>query len=1360
MIWMGLIGIALFGALPYLAMNPNDITGIYTTLIGIVFITACYVLGRTGYYTAAAWGTFAIITLTTFALGISTAENAYLTLIYLLIPILVSGILFSTLTMLMISGLFIFAMALLPIVFDHIIFENLLAGPMSLVMSLSIMLFIGTHFGHWRIKQTSQKHASPPDHLWHMIELSSDMIAIHRNGRLVYINQAGVDLLGADSSRQLINRDMYDFLQQNSRRTLPAQIVRFDVSDQYVITTSEKLTRLDGEMIDVEVTTDQIIYEGAPATQIIVHTLNKTTPIADRIQQQFLEFTDDLILVHQNNGHITYANEVSVQTTGYTPQELIGRQIAEVIPAYYETALQPHITDTGSFSPDIVHTTMRSNGRRPVRIQTRPLHPDHVDSDRMVIVRDATEHEIDKQALDQANRRFEKIMRSGTVAVALISNEDYHFVDVNDVFCDLLNYERSQLINTNIDDINLWVSDDFKTLVKQMNAGESIRDHNTILSDKHGEMHHIRVSLELVELGNEPCTMFMATDISRYLEATRLMGERENRYRIVSELMSDYAYGWLVEDGEVSLDWITGAFERITGYRVEEARQWQEWMIIHPEDSVSYQHMLRILKKGKAQTLDYRMITKSGATRWVRDYARPILNNEKVVGIYGAIRDRTDQVLSEDSRRIHALEQAVVAEIGRKALLKDVTLDILLDETLPLLTQVLNVQYCSVYALSEDQKHLNLQSAVGWQNPVEEVIQLNDDNIYTQASYTLLTKEPVTVSNMHTEQRFTPGQLITNSDIISGLTVLIHGQSDVLGVLGIYSQDNYAFTLADINFLQSIANTLAAYMEQQKTARQERDQRRLAEALRDTAEVLNSTLQFDAVIDRMMAHLSRVLPYDAATLMLIEGQYAEIVKFVEYGDFQIPGNVQLNNPLLINDLPLVQHMAEHSEPLVLAHTQKDARWRVFAPEGRWIQSYVGAPILFQGELIGILNVDSATPNRFTDDDASRLMAFANQASIAIHNARYAQELKEQVEKRTEQLNIEHRRLESVLKATGEGIFYTEDTMILFVNDRICEMLGYAPQELIGRRTTILVGREWDEQAQMLWEEARETLINTEVQHAEHQLTRKDGTKFDAALTISAATAPESHNDELMTVTIVRDISQQKALEKQRERFISSASHELRSPITSINTRLYLMRNKPEEMGKHIELMERVVERMNTLIEDLLDRDRLERNTLPLRNRNVVLQNVVEKITEVMKDDAEREAIALTTTSIDDPLRVFIDTDRMSQVITNIINNAINYTDPDGLIMVEVTQGFMEDDDETMYAKIIVSDNGAGISAAHLPYIFDEFFRGNKHVQGNGLGLNIAREIVRLHGGDITVESTVNVGSIFTIWLPTKEDTLV
>jgi len=231
------------------------------------------------------------------------------------------------------------------------------------------------------------------------------------------------------------------------------------------------------------------------------------------------------------------------------------------------------------------------------------------------------------------------------------------------------------------------------------------------------------------------------------------------------------------------------------------------------------------------------------------------------------------------------------------------------------------------------------------------------------------------------------------------------------------------------------------------------------------------------------------------------------------------------------------------------------------------------------------------------------------------------------------------------------------------------------------------------------------------------------------------------------VLVVRDITEEKQLEEQKSKFIANASHELRTPLTNLKTRLYLLRRQPERSQEHLGVIERVTGRMAQLVDDLLDVTRFERGAIQLAEQVVTLQGIVRDVVEMQRPEAARKQIALTLEMQPEPVRVVGDADRLTQVMVNLVINAVNYTPDSGSIFICLNI-------ENNLAQIRIIDTGMGIGPEHMRRIFEPFFRASEGaVRGTGLGLSISREIARLHGGDIVVHSEVAKGSTFILSLP-------
>ncbi len=531
--------------------------------------------------------------------------------------------------------------------------------------------------------------------------------------------------------------------------------------------------------------------------------------------------------------------------------------------------------------------------------------------------------------------------------------------------------------------------------------------------------------------------------------------------------------------------------------------------------------------------------------------------------------------------------------------------------------------------------------------------------------------------------------------------------------------------------------------EIKRTAEAEREQRQFAEALADTAALISSTLNLDEVLDRILGQVVLINPRNSAEVLLIENGVARVARGRGHSAEEAYDEI-MKLRLVVQDTPNLRTMFETGKALIIPDVLEYPGW-VDAGASAWIRAMVGAPIRLEGETIGFLSMTSSTPGIFTERHAEWLQAFADQAAIAIRNARlydevrrHAGELEGLIKERTAELQFERERLRAILDGTGEGIFYTEREKIQYVNPAFCKLTGYTQAELVGQDYLIFYGPGDAEKL----DEMRLGVRRDSVWRGELTLYRKDGKPFDAGVTIAVIgkTLP------LRAVSVVRDISREKALQAQRTNLVAYASHELRTPITNMKTRLYLLRRRPEYLNEHLLILDEVTERMHHLVEDLLDISRLEHGLIPLRRENVVLQDVVHTVVTLQLPEAERKGLDLNWQLPADPIYVSADRERLIQVITNLVNNALNYTPEGGKVVVTVST----QDDQ---ARIDVEDTGIGIAAENLPHIFQPFYRVVSQVEGTGLGLSIAKEIIDLHEGSLSVQSEPEHGSVFTILLP-------
>lgn len=343
--------------------------------------------------------------------------------------------------------------------------------------------------------------------------------------------------------------------------------------------------------------------------------------------------------------------------------------------------------------------------------------------------------------------------------------------------------------------------------------------------------------------------------------------------------------------------------------------------------------------------------------------------------------------------------------------------------------------------------------------------------------------------------------------------------------------------------------------------------------------------------------------------------------------------------------------------------------------------------------------------------------------------------------------------DEVLSSLGDGIAVTDQHgRITFANPALSVLFGgeqgaESPRGRTMEQLLDLVEKEGEELSPLLDTELALRPVNDELRRGEGALEK----------VFRVARGPIRGSDRGIKpghVWTVRDITQQKLAEKMRDQFLSSATHEIRTPLANIKAYSETLSLTEEIDVEHqkefLNVINTEVTRLARFIDDLLSISSMEAGAMSLDRQDCDLERLFREIASKVKGQMDQKNITFTTKFPEKWPHFRVDKDKFTVALVNLLSNAAKYTPTNGKVAmkVRVADGSMVVD---------VEDTGIGISADELPRVFDKFFRSqSEHVQritGTGIGLSMAQEVIHLHDGELSVQSEIGKGTTFTATMP-------
>ncbi len=361
-----------------------------------------------------------------------------------------------------------------------------------------------------------------------------------------------------------------------------------------------------------------------------------------------------------------------------------------------------------------------------------------------------------------------------------------------------------------------------------------------------------------------------------------------------------------------------------------------------------------------------------------------------------------------------------------------------------------------------------------------------------------------------------------------------------------------------------------------------------------------------------------------------------------------------------------------------------------------------------------------------------------------------------VEQRTNELQYSEAKALAIMEGAGNAIVVIDsEGRILKYNRAAIEMFGYGVDEVVGKNVNMLMPEPYHSNHDRFLKSYLATGKNKIIGGGrEVSGRRKDGTEIPVYLSV----AEVKLNSEYMFVGVLIDLSEQQKIDRFKSEFVSTVSHELRTPLTAINGALRLIMGGavgevPDKMKELLEMAQRNTDRQLLMVNDLLDFQKLESGRMPFSYEVLDISELVEASVELSLGYADEFSVRLKMESLLPGIKVKVDPNRLTQVLANLISNAIKFSPPNAEVVVK--QSILVN-----RVRITVVDHGQGIPDAFRSRIFGRFAQADasntRQTNGTGLGLAISKMIIEQMNGTIGFESEEGAGARFYFELPIEE----
>lgn len=1025
------------------------------------------------------------------------------------------------------------------------------------------------------------------------------------------------------------------------------------------------------------------------------------------------------VLTRTSDSRFVDVNEAVETLTGYSREELLGK-----------TSLELDLFARPQARTSLVETSQTTGGYRDVHVQVRRKSGEIRDVSlssglielggekySIAMAHDITERKQVEEELRASEELFSSAFHVGPVGMTITRIADGTFIDANEAFCRMFEFPCDEVIGRTSTDLNLWTLEERRKLIQQQLESGGLQDFELVARSKSGRLLNVSFSSKEVQINGEACHLTTLVNITKRKRVEEALRASEARYRSLVEHASD---GILVADERGYYVDVNTSGCTMLGY----ARK--ELIGKHIRDLVASENLAAqplkddLIKAGNPVTSE-RLLRRKDGTFISVEISGTRLPDGHLLGI---VRDITERKRAEETLRVRE-------ERFRLAMQN-------IPDVVVIYEPDLRIQF------------INDATTQITGRPMSDFVGRRDDEIWPPAVYKsympALEKALQTRSMQLVETNLTLDDG-TARDLTITCVPVLNEEGKVREIIGI----THDFT----------------ERKQAEDALQRYNQR--LTILREIDRNIIAARSSETMMSVVLRGIRQLIPCERATAALFDEDTAEafVLAVATEGETAIRENVRVS----LQGDPRIETLKTGQPALVQDMTERDEStsdvWKQLVAEG--FRSSLVCPLFMQGQFIGALNLVSKTPDFFTPEHQEIAQEVANQLAIALHQAHLHEQLEqtnvqleERVAERTAELQRNQARYRAIVEDQTDLVCrYLPSGVLTFVNQTYCQHYNKTSEELRGTSFFTLLPEEersrlQQQIASLSYQnpattiEIREPALDGQerwLQWSERMLFDEGGNFVEYQGVGRDITDRRMAEDQLRQM-----LEEAMKLSELRSRYVSMAAHDLRNPLAAIQTAITLVQEYGDKLGEErkqekFDRVQSLIATMVDMLNDILTIGQTDSGKLHYSPVHLNLTAFCESLVEEMKPliGATRQ---IEFSSQEDCHRVYVDPKLLRHILSNLLSNALKYSDVDTAVTFTVRC----DSNQIVFR---IGDHGIGIPQADQVRLVEAFHRASnaRKVTGTGLGLAIVKQSVDLHGGTITFESQENEGTTFIVSLP-------